>query len=158
MKETILDGLTFKQKRFVREYVATGNGTQSALKAYDIKGKNSEKTIESAKNVAKMIGSENLTKPNVIAAIKTLSEKIPDSLLIKKHKQLLNKQERVVLNDKETGSYIENTGQPHSDVVRALDMAYKLKGLYAPEKIQHGGGMILVHDYEKDGSTEPENS
>lgn len=45
--------LTLKQNKFVNEYIKTGNGTQSAIKAGY-----SEKT-------ARFIGSENLTKPNV---------------------------------------------------------------------------------------------
>lgn len=48
-----LDGLTWKQERFCRHYVKTGNGTQSAIKAgYSPK-------------TAYAIASENLRKPEV---------------------------------------------------------------------------------------------
>lgn len=47
--------LSKKQKVFVDEYLATGNGRQSALKAYNT----------TDPNVAGAIASENLTKPNV---------------------------------------------------------------------------------------------
>lgn len=48
--------LTKKQKEFADEYLATGNGTQSALKAYDV---NNAKT-------ASVVASENLNKPSII--------------------------------------------------------------------------------------------
>lgn len=47
--------ITKKQKEFADEYLQTGNATQSALKVYDT----------DSLDVAKSIGSENLTKPNV---------------------------------------------------------------------------------------------
>ena len=46
---------TKKQRKFAKEYVESGNGTQAALKAYDTE----------SKDTAKSIASENLTKPNV---------------------------------------------------------------------------------------------
>ncbi len=55
--------LTLKQQRFVKEYIKTGHGTNSAIKAGY-----SEKT-------AKEIASENLTKPNIKVKIeKAMSE------------------------------------------------------------------------------------
>ena len=46
---------TKKQRKFAKEYVETGNGLQSALKVYDT----------NSPNVAAVIASENLIKPNV---------------------------------------------------------------------------------------------
>ncbi len=58
--------ITFKQKMFAHEYVASkGNGQQSALKVYDVK---------SAK-VAQSIASENLSKPIVAEEIQRGFEK-----------------------------------------------------------------------------------
>ena len=52
--------LTIKQQKFIKEYIASdGNGTQSALKAYN--------TTDN--NVAHNIASENLQKPTVREAI-----------------------------------------------------------------------------------------
>lgn len=59
---------------------------------------------------------------------------LPDDDLTKIHKKLLKKKEVVVVSDGKAGSHIEYTGQIHSDAAKALDMAYKLKGSYAPEK------------------------
>jgi len=47
--------LTKKQKDFAHEFISTGNGTQSALKAYDTDNP----------RVASVIAAENLVKPNV---------------------------------------------------------------------------------------------
>ena len=51
--------LTKKEKEFADEYLATGNGTRSALKAYDTE----------SERVAASIASENLTKPDIRAYI-----------------------------------------------------------------------------------------
>ena len=50
--------LTKKQKEFADEYLETGNGTQAALKAYDIDAKEKE-------NITASIGSQNLRKLKV---------------------------------------------------------------------------------------------
>lgn len=50
---------TKKQKAFAKEYIESGNGLQSALKTYDTQ----------SPNVAAVIASQNLIKPNVRALI-----------------------------------------------------------------------------------------
>lgn len=57
--------LTIKQKRFVNEYIKTGNATESAARAYNVK-----KRI-----TAKAVGGENLTKPNIQGAIEAKFKK-----------------------------------------------------------------------------------
>lgn len=113
------DKLTKKQRIFVEHYALTENGVQSALKAYDIKS-------EDPTNVAKVIAGENLTKPNLINAIEekklSIAERIPDDLLVKRHTELLNQKDPI-------------TGKLDAQAVgKGLDMAYKIKGTYAPEK------------------------
>lgn len=51
--------LTKKQHAFVKEYLETGNGTKSALKAYNTNDY----------STAGMIASENLKKPKIIEAM-----------------------------------------------------------------------------------------
>ena len=58
-------GLTKKQKGFVKDYLETGNGTQSALKNYD-----TDDYMTGA-----MIASENLNKPKVIQYLESKAEK-----------------------------------------------------------------------------------
>jgi len=62
---------TIKQKKFVAEYVKTGNATKSALKAYDT----------TDLSTAAAIGSENIRKPAVQQAIEqalTFHEATPE--------------------------------------------------------------------------------
>lgn len=103
-----MDKLTRKQQGFVKDYIATDNAVQSALKNYDTDDY----------NTAAVIGHENLNKPNIQKAI---ADMIPDELLKEKHLALLNK--------------IDKEGEIDVQAVKAgLDMGYKIKGTYAPEK------------------------
>ncbi len=73
-----------------------------------------------------------------------MEQHLPDKLLAKKHKDLLNKTEKIVVSDgKDLGSHIEDTGQPHSDATRALDLAYKLKGRYVQE--ERGNKTLIIN-------------
>lgn len=109
--------LTKKQKEFVETYAETGNGTKAALATYDTEDP----------NTAAAIASENLRKPNIMAA---LEEALPDSMLLEVHREGLFATRSVF--DKE-GSVVAEDADFN---VRAkyLDMGYKLKGSYAPEK------------------------
>lgn len=65
-----LPKLTKKQMGFVKDYIATGNGTQSALKNYDVNNA----------NTARSIASENLTKPAIRANIRPIVERYKKEL------------------------------------------------------------------------------
>lgn len=56
---------TLKQRKFVREYLKTGNGTRAALKAYDTDDP----------NVANQIAMGNLLKPTVQQLLECQAEK-----------------------------------------------------------------------------------
>jgi phage terminase small subunit len=111
------------QKGFSQDYVKTGNATESAMRNYKVKNR----------NVAKSIGSENLTKPDIIKEIERIADYIPNSLLVEKHLELLNvsKITKVICKGKETE--IEESTDVQA-LKAGLDMAYKLKGSYAPDK------------------------
>jgi phage terminase small subunit len=113
--------LTKKEKGFVKDYVKTGHGTQSALNNYDTDDE----------NVAGVIASENLRKPKIQEAIKSIAERIPDELLEKVHLEGLNASERII-RDGEVLAEKPDYAVRH----KYLDSAYKLKGSYAPEKSQ----------------------
>lgn len=58
-----------------------------------------------------------------------MKKHFPDSKLAALHKKLLEKKEVIVVSDgAREGSHIEWTGQPHTDALKALETAYKLKG------------------------------
>lgn len=109
--------LTPKQKKFVGAYIKTGNATISALKSYDTTD------YKTANN----IGSENLAKPSIQ---KELKDMLPDDLLRDRHLELLNKREII-----KGYKGFERIDEPDTLAVsKGLDMAYKIKGFYAPEK------------------------
>ena len=119
--------LTKKEKGFVKDYVKTDNATFAAKNNYEIQAKDVE-------NVAGAIGSENLTKPKIIKAI---AEMLPDELLSERHLELLNKREKVIVShkNKDGDDVFEILDQPETQAVsKGLDMAYKIKSTYAPDK------------------------
>lgn len=63
-----MDKLTKKQQGFVKDYIDTGNGTQSALNNYDIEGKDPEK-------IASVIATQNLGKLSIQEVIESHAEK-----------------------------------------------------------------------------------
>lgn len=61
------ESLTKKEKGFVKDYIDTGNGTESALNNYDIESNNPI-------NVAAVIASQNLRKLKIREAIESHAE------------------------------------------------------------------------------------
>lgn len=176
-KEKPLRKLTHKQKGFIKDYIVTGNGVQSALKNYDT----------TSPEVANAIAVENLQKPSVKGAI---LEALGEDLLAEKHLALLNSTkvehmvfplgpedrtkkldtselpapvktmldaeqalQRTDLSDEEiremlaevnckvkrivhgeTSRHVYYWAADNKAVKDALDMAYKIRGTYAPEK------------------------
>lgn len=66
--------LTKKQRGFVNDYVLNENGTQAALKNYDIESNNPER-------VASVIATENLGKPDIIEAIEVKRQTLKNALM-----------------------------------------------------------------------------
>jgi len=108
---------TIKQKMTFKE-VVKGSTIKGAMR----KAGYSEETSKRTNKVTRTKGWEEL-----------LEKHIPDSLLAKRHRELLNKQEVIIIRDGKE-SHTELTEQPHTDVKAAIDMGYKLKGKYAAEK------------------------
>lgn len=108
---------TIKQELAVQEMVENGGNVSGAMRAVGY-------SVATAKNPSKLTESDGF---------KELMQKyLPDELLAKKHLELLNKQEVIVRNNVTTG-LIETVPTGEMDVTartKALDMAYKLKGLY----------------------------
>lgn len=71
--EKKLQKLTRKQRGFVDDYVINENGTQAALKNYDIESDKPEK-------VASVIATENLAKPSIIKAIEVKRQTLKSAL------------------------------------------------------------------------------
>lgn len=120
---------TIKQKKAFKEVGVNGGNITKAMKAAGY-----------GKEVSKRTDKLTQTK-----GWKEMMEKfLPDSLLAKRHKELLNKQEVITKNNMTTGEVdVIPTGEMDVQAVKAgLDMAYKLKGAYAPEK--HETATVIV--------------
>lgn len=146
-------GLTKKQKGFVKDYLETGNGVESALANYDT----------TDYSTAGAIASENLNKPKIVNAIQ---EALPDELLARIHLEGLNATKRSGTGGMRIGigedGKVNDFG--HTDIDepdyavrhKYLDSAYKIKGTYSPEKsitlnIEHStdAQKELAMEYEK---------
>ncbi len=119
-----LDGnnykLTLKEKKFCLAYLDfSGNGVEAVFNA-GYKPKNAL--------VAKSIAYENLTKPHIIAYVDLKLEEygFDDKNVEKQHLFTLNQ--------------FADLGAKN----KAIDMYYKRKGLYAPEKKELSGTLSLT--------------
>jgi hypothetical protein len=121
--------LSVKQRRFVAEYCRSGNGTQAALAAYDTNDP----------GTAHAIASENLRKPAIQDAVNELldAEGLSDEKLLAIHAHYLA---------------LCTSADPRLKALglKVLDMAYKLKGAYAPERHRiEAGPSIRAEDIEQ---------
>ena len=114
---------TRKQKAaFIKVVENHGNISKSMREVgYD------ETTAKNPKNLTESKGWKEL-----------MEEFLPDSLLAERHKELLNKREYTNKGD-------EIIDQPETQAVsKGLEMAYKLKGSYEPEKVEHTGSLQVI--------------
>ena len=153
------EDVTLKQEIFCQSWVDTvGNGTQSALIAFDIENKElldipeKERTDEqrilanSAYKTASVMSNEYLRKPSVIKRIDDILEErgFVDSIVKQEHFKLIK-------------------GADENTKMRAIDSYYKLKGKIT-DKIDHttNGEKIAGFNYilpgETNGNTEDNNT
>lgn len=118
--------MTIKQRKFIKGYLQNGgNGTQAALEAYNV----------SDPNVAKVIASENLTKPNVKREIELALEAkgLSDEYI----SELLREATVAGIGQKAT----------NSDSLRGIEMMLKLKDAF-PSKMQKSAHLRI--DYRQE--------
>jgi len=106
-----MKNLTLKQKLFIKEYVKSKNATQSASKVYNVKNR----------NVAKNIGSENLSNPNIKNRLERLLREVEYSPKL----SISN------LMDIEATKVYKTTA---GDKIRASELLLKLSGLLTENK------------------------
>ena len=105
--------LTLKQLKFIQIYIESGNATKAAMEAYNCKNE----------NVAKSLGSENLTKPDIACEIEKYRKE--GGLSIQKAINAIN-----------DGYDAEKKGAPDHNVrLRSADMTLKLANAY-PSRAQ----------------------
>lgn len=74
-----------------------------------------------------------------------IAKALPDVTLHKLHKKLLEKKEVVITGTGRGESEWSYTGQPHTDALKALEVAYKLKGRYAESQNPSGDVNIQIN-------------
>jgi len=111
------DILTKQDKKFVKKVAETGNLTKAVQEAYEIE----DAGYASVKG-QRLIGKDRIQK--------ALAERLPDDLLEEKHLALLNKTEKKYDTE---GNMVSEEIDTNA-VSKGLDMAYKVKGSYAPDK------------------------
>ena len=149
---------------FAQEYAKGKTQKESALIAYP----------NITEKSAGVIGSNKAQVPAIAKKIQSLADRIPNDLLVRKHKALLNKKEiayfvfsnamqddeikeHLALNgldcinikQTEKGKYAYYTTDDTNAVSKGLDMAYKLKSLYAEDNKPQGGTVNIV-SFRKD--------
>lgn len=123
--------LTIKQKRFADEYIISGNATDAAIKA------------GYSKKTASVIGTENLTKPNIKSYIderlKELEQKaIADQSEVLKYLTSTMRGEQteqtLISDGNELGQRITNIEVSAKDRIKAAELLGKRYGLWT-EKV-----------------------
>lgn len=128
---------TIKEKKFVKEYIATGNATESAMRVYDV----------SSRESANAIGSENLAKLSFSDLMDQTG--ITDERLSSKLQDLLEAQRTVSAiggKDANAGT-VDFVDVPDNPVqLKALEIALKLKDKFPSTKtdITSGGKPIPI--------------
>lgn len=163
--------LSKQDKIFVNEVVKTGNKTQAVKKAYGIK----DEKYASVKGV-RLIGKDSIVKA-VEKKRKTIAEQLSDDILIKAHKELLQQTRADYfvfpksMMDDEIMGHVEGAGfkvitirlsdkgkmafYSVADAMAkkgALEMAYKIRGDYAPEKKEltgANGDPLFTNEHKK---------
>jgi len=115
-----------------------------------------KKLVENRGNVSKSmreVGYSPATakNPQQTTISKTYQELmkqyLPDDLISERHNDLLNKKKYVIIKKGNSAKSIK-TDEMDTDAVKAgVDMAYKIKGSYAPEKQEHTIKTVQVVRY-----------
>lgn len=121
-----MDKIKPSERKFINEYIKDGDAVRAVI--------DTNRHIVSEES-AEQLAKKHLNNKTIQELADTL---LGNALLVVKHAELLEQTKTVVQYDPKTGQIIaENTDIPDTDVrLKALDMAYKLRGLYAPEKRQ----------------------
>jgi len=109
--------LTLKQLKFIQIYIETGNATKAAMTAYRCKNE----------NVAKSLGSENLTKPDIACEIDKYRKE--GGLSIQKAINAIND-----AYDAEKKGAGQASVPDHNVRLRSADMTLKLADAYPKNK------------------------
>ena len=112
---------TERQKKAIQRVVENGGNVSKAMRE-------SGYAKKTAKNPKKLTESKTWEE--------LMEQYLPDKLLAKKHKELLTTPKKIRQFQK--GELLSEYEELHAEAIKGgLDMAYKLKGHYKPEKHEH---------------------
>ncbi|WP_304678523.1 terminase small subunit [uncultured Lactobacillus sp.] len=128
--------LTQKQRRFIDEYIISGNATQAAIKA------------GYSKKTARKIGQENLTKPDIKAAIEKRnaeiqSEKTADMTEVMEYLTSVMRGEQTESVATSKGVY-SNVEVSAKDRIKAAELIGKRNGAWTDKKEINGDLSIEI--------------
>jgi hypothetical protein len=131
---------TIKEKKFAKEYIATGNATEAAARVYDV----------SSRESAKAIGGENLSKLTFSDLMDQTG--LTDERLSGKLQDLLEAQRTVSAvggKDANAGT-VDFVDVPDNPVqLKALEIALKLKDKFPSSKVDQTVTVVEVKGLEK---------
>ncbi len=119
--------LTLKQRKWIKEYIATGNATKAALKAYDCKND----------VVAASIGSENLRKLQIPELMEEMG--LTDVALINVGTEGMMKANKSLMD----GSVVPDYNTRHRYWETMLKLKRKLSEVNIAQQFNTGGDMTL---------------
>ena len=120
--------LTERQRRFIDEYMACGNGAEAARRAGYSEG------------IARVQASENLTKPNVKAEIERRRQEMSEDSEERRAKWIAR------------WEALGETAEKDADRLRAIEGLFKAEGWLAPEKsevVAINGAFLAEIDLEE---------
>lgn len=135
--------LTIKQKRFVDEYIISGNATDAAIKA------------GYSKRTAKSIGAENLTKPDIVNALREKEREI-QSKKIAKQEEVLEYLTSILRNE-QTQQTLIGVGKgaqtitdielSAADKIKAAELIGKRYGMWTDKvELESNSQVVIVDD------------
>lgn len=124
LKQEKLPKLTKKRIGFVEDYIETGNATEAVIRNFDVKDR----------NVAKAVGSELLTFPNVIEAVEVKRKSLKQALIDQGiTEDYLADKVSVLLNATD-----EKGQEDYTAIDKGLKHATNIYGVVDPQKIEGG--------------------
>lgn len=135
--------LTIKQKRFVDEYIISGNATDAAIKA------------GYSKRTAKSIGAENLTKPDIVNALREKEREIQSKKIAKQEEVL--EYLTSILRGEETQQTLIGVGKgvqaitdielSAADKIKAAELIGKRYGMWTDKvELESNSQVVIVDD------------
>ena len=112
--------MTPKQKAFAEFYAQSGNGTDAAIKA------------GYSADTAKQMASENLTKPNVVEYLATLTKDATD-----------NRIADAIEQQRFYTAVMRDTNEKTSERLKACETLGRMQGNFT-DRVQHSGAVVQM--------------